>query len=435
MLLPLPDDLQAEIDTKLPPRWSRNNPVDLAGGETRDTIPEVLPDGRRSSRRGRGGVPRPRDPVEPGPADAPGPLLPRLRHRADRRLPRAPGRPVRRGGRRGLGGHRQADPDRHRAGRGRSGEPRAGRRSAPPAGSATPAPTGPSPPSATSTATPAGATVEGCRAAWPGGSGGRGRPASSSRCSWSASWWRRPSGCGGSRRRPPTRRPRVSRRPAARPRPGPAVGSPILSARRMPGDRHRPADDDVAPGRASRASARPRPAPGCLLVTLDGTPLYELRSDEPVIPASNQKLVTGRRRPRGARPRPAASRPPSSRRPCPEAWCTGDLTLVGGGDPLLATQPYLDWLAKAGKEVPQPHTSFEALADADRGRGCHQHQRLRGRRREPLRRGPAGAHLARRLPAVAGRRSAQRPAGERRLHVVRARPPRRPIPPSTRPRC
>jgi acetyltransferase len=34
--------LRAEIDTKLPPRWSRNNPIDLAGGETRDTIPEVM---------------------------------------------------------------------------------------------------------------------------------------------------------------------------------------------------------------------------------------------------------------------------------------------------------------------------------------------------------------------------------------------------------
>ena len=38
----LPDDLLASIDEKLPPRWSRNNPVDLAGGETRDTIPEVM---------------------------------------------------------------------------------------------------------------------------------------------------------------------------------------------------------------------------------------------------------------------------------------------------------------------------------------------------------------------------------------------------------
>ena len=26
----------------LPPRWSRNNPVDCAGGETRDTIPDVM---------------------------------------------------------------------------------------------------------------------------------------------------------------------------------------------------------------------------------------------------------------------------------------------------------------------------------------------------------------------------------------------------------
>ncbi len=41
-LLALPDDLRAEIDEKLPPRWSRNNPIDLAGAETRDTIPEVL---------------------------------------------------------------------------------------------------------------------------------------------------------------------------------------------------------------------------------------------------------------------------------------------------------------------------------------------------------------------------------------------------------
>jgi acyl-CoA synthetase (NDP forming) len=42
VLMDLPTDLQAAIDTKLPPRWSRNNPVDCAGGEVRDTIPEVL---------------------------------------------------------------------------------------------------------------------------------------------------------------------------------------------------------------------------------------------------------------------------------------------------------------------------------------------------------------------------------------------------------
>ena len=38
----LPDDLMAAIDEKLPPRWSKNNPIDMAGGETRDTVPEIL---------------------------------------------------------------------------------------------------------------------------------------------------------------------------------------------------------------------------------------------------------------------------------------------------------------------------------------------------------------------------------------------------------
>jgi acetyltransferase len=42
VLLDLPDDLRAAIDGELPPRWSRSNPVDCAGGETRDTIPTVL---------------------------------------------------------------------------------------------------------------------------------------------------------------------------------------------------------------------------------------------------------------------------------------------------------------------------------------------------------------------------------------------------------
>ena len=41
-LIDLPDDLRESIDAKLPPRWSRSNPVDCAGGETRDTIPEVM---------------------------------------------------------------------------------------------------------------------------------------------------------------------------------------------------------------------------------------------------------------------------------------------------------------------------------------------------------------------------------------------------------
>jgi len=41
-LAELPDELKSELDKLLPSRWSRGNPVDLAGGETRDTVPVVL---------------------------------------------------------------------------------------------------------------------------------------------------------------------------------------------------------------------------------------------------------------------------------------------------------------------------------------------------------------------------------------------------------
>lgn len=41
-LVELPEDLSDAISALLPDRWSHNNPVDCAGGETRDTIPEVM---------------------------------------------------------------------------------------------------------------------------------------------------------------------------------------------------------------------------------------------------------------------------------------------------------------------------------------------------------------------------------------------------------
>ena len=114
-LVVLPDDLRDAIDEKLPPRWSRNNPIDLAGGETRDTIPEVL-----AMVAGHDAV----DAViylglgiQSNQAELmrEGPLLPGRRARADRRLPRAPGRAVRPRGRGGLGRDGQAGPHRHRA--------------------------------------------------------------------------------------------------------------------------------------------------------------------------------------------------------------------------------------------------------------------------------------------------------------------------------
>ena len=41
-LIQLPADLKSAIDGLVPPRWSGSNPIDLAGGESRDTIPEAI---------------------------------------------------------------------------------------------------------------------------------------------------------------------------------------------------------------------------------------------------------------------------------------------------------------------------------------------------------------------------------------------------------
>lgn len=41
-LVELSGDLMAKLSALLPPRWSRNNPIDCAGGETRDTVTEIM---------------------------------------------------------------------------------------------------------------------------------------------------------------------------------------------------------------------------------------------------------------------------------------------------------------------------------------------------------------------------------------------------------
>ena len=41
-LVGLPDDLMKQLSEHLPARWSRNNPIDCAGGETRETVYDIM---------------------------------------------------------------------------------------------------------------------------------------------------------------------------------------------------------------------------------------------------------------------------------------------------------------------------------------------------------------------------------------------------------
>ena len=153
-LLALPDDLRDAIDALLPPRWSRNNPVDCAGGETRDTIPEVMRLIAEHPDVARRRLPRPRHPVEPGPDDArraastPATGSSASSPTTSARTPASPRPPTSSAGRTGkpiLTATELAVADPANAGPAPCG---------PRAGCATRAATAPSPPSATCTATP-----------------------------------------------------------------------------------------------------------------------------------------------------------------------------------------------------------------------------------------------------------------------------------------
>ncbi len=146
-----------------------------------------------------------------------------------------------------------------------------------------------------------------------------------------------------------------------------AATTPVLSARRVPGvvSGHLVTASLVAGVRAVGAAA---PAPSCLTVAVDGAPVYDQRGTKPVMPASNQKLITATVALDVLGPDTRLSTrvlAPAGQK----GVIRGDLVLVGGGDPLLATADYVQWIAKTGGEPLDPHTPFEALADAVKAAG------------------------------------------------------------------
>ena len=136
------------------------------------------------------------------------------------------------------------------------------------------------------------------------------------------------------------------------------VATPLLSARRLPTVVAEPValrrlQDDLDGWLAAS------PLDSCLVVhTADGNPAFEHRGTDPVVPASTEKLLTStaallelgpdhRFRTVVATADPAA------------AQVAGDLYLVGGGDPILATEEYVDRFTRQ----PQTFTSLDELAD------------------------------------------------------------------------
>ena len=146
----------------------------------------------------------------------------------------------------------------------------------------------------------------------------------------------------------------------APPVPGPVLDTPLLSFRRAPGVLSR--DVNIAAFEAAVGEfAASLEDPSCVDVSVDGVPAGAVRADRPLIPASNQKLlvgavaleVLGEDYTYTTQVR-AAGAPVGG-------VLSGDLYLVGGGDPLLTSSTYPT--ANDAVPVTSP-TSLDALADA-----------------------------------------------------------------------
>ena len=352
------------IDAKLPPRWSRNNPVDCAGGETRDTIPEVMalvaehPDVDAVVYLGLGIQSNQARLMRDGPF-YPDHGLERIvayHERQDARFAEAAAEISDR--------DRQADPHRDRAGRRRPRQPRPGHR---PRHRAAVLRLGRSgrhrarPPLPLRTlADPEGAVTDPkARAAESGqqaarAAGADSRPPERLSGPWPPSAWppldparphvrgparalmfllvlgavpavglflaHRAASAGPSRvsrSLPRLRRRCVASSPRWRRSGAPAATmSQALATEALVGSLA-PIGEQVAPG-------------SCLVVGVDGVPVFDDAGSTSVVPASNMKLVTAARRPRGARPgAPVHHRGPHRRRaggrsgpgqPLPRRW-------------------------------------------------------------------------------------------------------------------
>jgi len=138
----------------------------------------------------------------------------------------------------------------------------------------------------------------------------------------------------------------------------PAAATPVLSPRRVPTwfaepvgvARLVPALQDVV---------TQSPADTCLVVTNGDKVVYQHNQSLPVVPASNMKLVTGAIALDVLGPDFSYATKVVGAKPDGSGTVQGDLWLVGGGDPTLATAPYIDHFTTGSKV----HTSLEALAD------------------------------------------------------------------------
>lgn len=145
---------------------------------------------------------------------------------------------------------------------------------------------------------------------------------------------------------------------ASAPTPASASATPVLSARRAPELLARP-----QAARRLRSAVDPLvaalPDASCLVVSDGGTRLVEHRADQPVVPASNLKVLTAAAALRVLGPETTLTTRFVAEGGLRDGQVEGDLWMVGGGDPVIDSETY----QRTQRYGTSPHTSVEDLAD------------------------------------------------------------------------
>jgi serine-type D-Ala-D-Ala carboxypeptidase/endopeptidase (penicillin-binding protein 4) len=139
--------------------------------------------------------------------------------------------------------------------------------------------------------------------------------------------------------------------------PPPHVVTPVFSVRRDPEWLQRPGGRDRLE-LALQPFFDEAPPDRCVVVTDGGNPLVDENPDLPVVPGSNQKLLVATATLDQLGADATFSTTASSVSPVQDGTINGDLYVVGGGDPVLATG---DFLAQFADDP--VYTDYATLAD------------------------------------------------------------------------
>jgi D-alanyl-D-alanine carboxypeptidase/D-alanyl-D-alanine-endopeptidase (penicillin-binding protein 4) len=151
-----------------------------------------------------------------------------------------------------------------------------------------------------------------------------------------------------------------SEKPGSAPR---AIGArspvtPVLSARRVPDIIAAPVADRRLVAKLTDLAAR-TPGASCLTVHAGGREIFAANPTLPLSPASVEKLLTAEAALAVLGPDTTLHTSARVEGDVNDGIVEGNLTLVGGGDPLLMTDAY----AQSFRHTPTERTSLESLAD------------------------------------------------------------------------